>query len=137
MKIFRCLAAAALGLTVALSAQAGSVIVSADSPESSMDEAKVQSLFLGRETKVGGTAVALVFQKPGAAREKFDADVLGKPGAQLTAHWSRLIFTGRAKQPEEAGSDAEVVAKVAGKPGAIGYVSAVPAGAAVKVVYEF
>ena len=126
-----------LGLATTFNANAGAVIVAANSAQAAMDQAAVQGVFLGRDQRVGGEAVALVFQKPGAARDKFDADVLGKPGSQLTAHWSRLIFTGRAKQPEEAGSDAEVVAKVAGKPGAIGYVDSVPAGAAVKVVFEF
>lgn len=126
-----------LGFAWSAHAQAGAVIVSADSSESSMDSSKVQSIFLGREQKVGNSPVALVFQRDGTTRDKFDAEVLGKPGSQLTAHWSRLIFTGRAKQPEEAGNDAEVVAKVAGKPGAIGYVDSVPAGANVKVVFEF
>ncbi|WP_395791688.1 hypothetical protein [Aquimonas sp.] len=137
MKAPRILIIASLSLFAPLNAHAGAVIVAAESPESNMDAAKVQSIFLGRESRVGGSPVALVFQKPGPARTSFDADILGKPGPQLTAHWSRLIFTGRAKQPEEAGSDADVVAKVAGKPGAIGYVDAVPAGAAVKVVFEF
>ena len=130
-------AALALTLIAAAEAKAGAVIVAADSSQASMDKAAVQAIFLGQQQRVGGAAVALVFQKPGPARTSFDADILGKPGPQLTAHWSRLIFTGRAKQPEEAGSDADVVAKVAGKAGAIGYVDAVPAGAAVKVVFEF
>lgn len=126
-----------MGLALSAQAQAGAVIVSADSAVSSLDKSAIQGVFLGRNQKVGDAPVALVFQRGGAVREKFDADVLGKPGSQLTAHWSRLIFTGRAKQPEEAGNDVEVVAKVAGKPGAIGYVDSVPAGAGVKVVFEF
>lgn len=126
-----------LGLAAAAQVQAGAVIVSADSTLSSLDKAGVQNVFLGRDQKVGDATVALVFQRGGPIREAFDADVLGKPGSQLTAHWSRLIFTGRAKQPEEASGDAEVVAKVAGKPGAIGYVANVPAGANVKIVFEF
>lgn len=126
-----------LSLGFASSVHAGAVIVSADSSAGSLDKAAIQNVFLGREQSVGGSPVQLVFQKSGATREKFDADVLGKPGSQLTAHWSRLIFTGRAKQPEEAESDADVVSKVSGKPGAIGYVNSVPAGANVKVVFEF
>ena len=126
-----------LGVALSAQVQAGAVIVSADAPVGSLDKPAVQGIFLGRDQKVGDAPVVLVFQRAGATREKFDGDVLGKPGSQLTAHWSRLIFTGRAKQPEEAGDDAEVVAKVAGKPGAIGYVDSVPAGANVKVVFEF
>jgi hypothetical protein len=116
---------------------AGAVIVAADSSQAQMEKAAVQAVFLGQEQRVGGAPVVVVFQKTGAARTKFDGDVLGKPGAQLTSHWSRLIFTGRAKKPEEANSDADVVAKVASTPGAIGYVDTVPAGASVKVVFEF
>lgn len=129
-----------LGLVLLMGAplaQAGAVIVAADSSEAALDKSVVQAVFLGRTQRIGGSPVVLVMQKSGAVRESFDADVLGKPGPQLTAHWSRLIFTGRAKQPEEATSDADVVAKVAGTPGAIGYVGSVPAGANVKVVFEF
>lgn len=137
MKTSRILLAACLSTFATLNAHAGAVIVAAESPESSMDSAKIQGIFLGRDQKVGNSPAALVFQRGGPTREKFDADVLGKPGSQLTAHWSRLIFTGRAKQPEEADNDADVIAKVTGKAGAIGYVDTVPAGASVKVVFEF
>ena len=84
------------GLALASQANAGAVIVSGDAAVSSFDKAGVQGVFLGRDQKVGDAPVALVFQRAGTVREKFDADVLGKPGSQLTAHWSRLIFTGRA-----------------------------------------
>lgn len=137
MKRILMLSLAILGLALSNLAQAGAVIVSADSSQAAMDQSRVQAVFLGRESSVGGSPVVLVFQKSGPVREKFDADVLGRPGSQLTSHWSRLIFTGRAKAPEEVNSDAEVAARVAGTPGAIGYVGSVPAGANVKVVFEF
>jgi hypothetical protein len=127
----------ALSLVAGAKAEAGAVIVGADSSQAAMDKSAVQAVFLGQEQRVGGAPVVVVFQKAGAARTKFDGDVLGKPGAQLTSHWSRLIFTGRAKKPEEANSDADVVAKVASTPGAIGYVDSVPAGANAKVIFDF
>ena len=36
--------------------------------------------------------------------------VVGRSGAQLTSHWARLVFTGRAKAPEDLADDAAVKA---------------------------
>lgn len=128
----------ALALAAApLTADAGAVVVAAESGVTALDRSAVQALFLGRTKRLGSEDVTLVMQKSGAVREAFDRDVLGKPGSQLTAHWSRLIFTGRAKQPEEANSDADVIAKVTSTPGAIGYVTQLPADGSVRAVLEF
>lgn len=63
--------------------------------------------------------------------------VVGRSGAQLTSHWARLVFTGRAKAPEDLADDAAVKAKVASTPGAIGYISDGAVDGTVKVVFDF
>ena len=79
----------------------------------------------------------IVFHKSGSVRESFDNTVLGKPGSQLTSYWAKLVFTGKAKAPEELASDAEVRAKVAATPGAIGYVDDGAVDASVTKVFDF
>lgn len=116
---------------------AGSVIVAKDSSAASMSQDEVQRLFLGRTASIGGAPAVVVFQKGGPTRTAFDDKVLGKPGAQLTAHWSKLVFTGKAKAPEEVDGDAAVRAKVAATAGAVGYVDDGAVDASVKVVYKF
>ncbi|WP_028771265.1 hypothetical protein [Silanimonas lenta] len=132
----RILAIAALALAFALPAHAGKVVVAANSSQGPLSKADVQAIFLGRTPTVGGQPAVIVFQK-GPVRATFENEVLGRSGAQLTSHWSRLVFTGRAKQPEEVADDAAVKAKVAATPGAIGYISAGAVDSSVKVLFEF
>jgi len=67
----------------------------------------------------------------------FVIGVVGRAGAQLSSHWSRLVFTGHAKAPEEVAGDAAVKAKVASTPDSIGYISDAAADSTVKVVMVF
>lgn len=128
---------ASLALAFAFDAHAGAVVVGQDSSAASLNADQVRNIFLGRETSVGGQPAVIVFQRGGPLREKFDADVLGRPGAQLTSYWSRLVFTGRAKAPEELANDAAVKARVASTPGAIGYIDSGSVDGSVKVLFTF
>jgi ABC-type phosphate transport system substrate-binding protein len=136
MKSFR-LMLGALALVAAAQANAGAVVVASGSKAGAMDANAVKRVFLGREASVGGAPAQVIYQKGGATRASFDKGVLGKAGAELTTYWSRLIFTGKAKAPVEVGSDAEVKAKLAANPGAIGYVSDGAVDGSVKVLHTF
>jgi ABC-type phosphate transport system substrate-binding protein len=130
------LSIAALALAAASPAFAGKVVVAANSPQTALDKAGVQAIFLGRNGTVGGSPAVVVFQK-GPVRAPFESGVVGRAGAQLSSHWSRLVFTGRAKAPEDLANDAAVKAKVASTPGAIGYISDDALDATVKVIFDF
>lgn len=127
----------ALALAAAAQAHAGAVVVASGSKAGAMDADAVKRVFLGREASVGGAPAQVIYQKGGATRAAFDKGVLGKAGAELTTYWSRLIFTGKAKAPVEVGGDAEVKAKLAANPGAIGYVSDAAVDGSVKVLHKF
>lgn len=117
-------------------ALAGKVVVAANSPQAALDTAAAQAVFLGRTNQIGGQNAVVVFQN-GPVRADFESKVLGRSSAQLAAHWSRLVFTGRAKAPEEVANDAAVKAKVASTPGAIGYISDAAVDPSVKVLLDF
>jgi ABC-type phosphate transport system substrate-binding protein len=129
--------AAMLALAVSAEADAGSVVVAANSSAGPMDAEAVRRVFLGRETSVGGAPATVVYQAGGPTRQAFDGGVLGKAGAELTTYWSRLIFTGRAQAPDEVADDAAVKAKVTSTPGAIGYISDGAVDGSVKVLFTF
>ena len=99
----------------------------------------VAKIFLAKSKKLpGGEAGSPLNLKQGdAARESFEKSVLGKSPSQVKAYWSTLIFTGKAVPIEEATSDADVVAKVAANPGAIGYVDASAVTDAVSVLFTY
>lgn len=131
MKSFR-LMLGALALVAAAQANAGAVVAASNGKASTMDAETAKRVFLGRDP-----SAQVVYQKSGATRAAFDKSVLGKPGAELTTYWSKLIFTGKAKAPVEVGSDAEVKAKLAANPNAVGYISDAAVDGSVKVLYKF
>ncbi len=70
------------------------------------------------------------------ARTEFLAKVLDKTEQQLRAHWTRMIFTGKAKPPRNAQTAEEVLRYVSDTPGAIGYVESEKLPSTVKVVFR-
>ena len=124
-------------VSVAAQAEAGSIVVGPGTAIDTLDADMVKRIFLGREATLGGKPLVVVFQKSGATREAFDGGFLGKPGAQLTSYWSKLVFTGKAKAPEEVADDAAVKAKVAATPGAIGYIEDAAVDGSVKKVFGY
>jgi len=128
----------ALILATSMAAQAGAVVVSKNSPIAAMDGDEIKRIFLGRESQVGGNTVTVIYQKDETNRDVFENKVLGKSGADLSAYWAKLIFTGRATAPEEvAGGDAGVRARLATSPSAIGYVTDAGVDSSVKVIFKY
>jgi len=126
-----------LGLLVIADAQAGAVIAGKNSPLSPIDMDMAKKVFLGREFSLAGQTVSVIYQGEGPTRTDFETKVLGKTGSDLTAYWSKLIFTGKATPPLEAGGDDGVKALVGRTNGAIGYVSDQAVDDSVKVLFKF
>jgi ABC-type phosphate transport system substrate-binding protein len=116
---------------------AGAVVVAKDSPVGAIDADQAKRVFLGREASLGGHTAVVVYQKDEAVRTDFENKVLGKTGSELSAYWSKQIFTGKAMAPEEVAGDAQVRAKVASTPGAIGYVTDSGVDSTVKVIFKY
>ncbi|MEN3274973.1 MAG: hypothetical protein V7631_763 [Massilia sp.] len=121
----RLLAAAAFTLSCAM-AQADElvVIVSARSTVEALRPDQVAAIFLGQSARYpNGTVASPIDQRIGSgARDGFYLRLAGKTRALLKAHWSKMVFTGRAQPPREL-PDSEAVRKaVADDPAAIGYI---------------
>jgi len=101
------------------------VIVPAGLAMAEMPRAEVARLFLRQVGKwPQGAAVLPVDQSARSpVRQAFTRGVLKQPLPAVEAYWQRQIAAGQAPPPVKT-SDAEVLAYVAGTPGAIGYVSA-------------
>jgi hypothetical protein len=93
----------ALGMALGCGAAAGEVVavVSAKCPVATLTRSQVLDIFLGRSARFPDGSVAIpVDQRDGsAARDEFYLAFAGKSAAQLDAHWSKVIFTGRAARP--------------------------------------
>lgn len=100
------------------------VVVSADSPVTEITRQHLADLYLGRTTRLpnGGSAKPIDQGTTSAARTDFYQRYLGRSLAEIKAHWSRLIFTGRGRPPRDVPSGEDVRRLVAEDPGAIGYI---------------
>jgi ABC-type phosphate transport system substrate-binding protein len=110
----------------ALAADEGfQVIVNAASPVAELDRDEVARFFLRQSLKWGdGQAVLPIDQSVrSAVRDAFSRGVLRQPLPAVETYWQRQIASGRAVPPPVKTTDAEILAFVAGNPGAVGYVS--------------
>lgn len=100
------------------------VVVSAHNPIKSLSRAELSDIYLGRRQLLpnGERIVPIDQQDSAPAYEEFYGTYLGRSLAQVTAHWSRLIFTGRGQPPRAVPDGAAAADIVAHNPEAIAYV---------------
>lgn len=123
-----------LGFALALGLQPGAgaqesvgfrVIVHAGNPTAELSRPTAGNYFLKKQIRwPDGSSVEPVDQLPRATiRQAFSKAVLRRDVGTVLRYWQRQIFSGVNVPPPELASDAEVVAFVANRRGAIGYVS--------------
>jgi ABC-type phosphate transport system substrate-binding protein len=126
MKIRRILVYFAVLLMAAgpLHAQEVVAVVSAKSPVTTLNADQVADIFLGKTSRFpdGSQAVPIDLGEDSPARDRFYAQYTGKSPAQVKAHWSKIIFTGRGQPPRQANSSSEAKKLIADNPNAIGYI---------------
>lgn len=128
MPIVKRLGFAVIGLSLSLGAGAAAAdvvaVVSAKSPLNALSKNQVADIFLGKTALLpdGVQAVPIDQAEGSAARDEFYVRFAGKSPAQLKAHWSKIIFTGRGQPPKEVLNSIEVKKRVAENPDAIGYI---------------
>ncbi|BFT29168.1 hypothetical protein D210916BOD24_03440 [Alteromonas sp. D210916BOD_24] len=105
----------------------------------SLDKDSISRLFLNKAKAFpnGSQAEPVALAEGQPATDEFNGKVLNKTAAQLTAFWSKLVFTGKGQPPKALGSDAEVISAVASNPNAIGFVDAGAVDGSVRVVAKF
>ena len=110
----------------AASARADDVVavVSAKSPITNLSSSQVADIFLGKASRFpdGTPALPIDLSEDSPLRDRFYAQFTGKSPAQVKAHWSKIIFTGRGQPPMQAASGVQARKMVAENPNAIGYI---------------
>lgn len=106
---------------------------------SSLNEKDIAHIYMGKSSNFvnGRSALPINSTKGSASRDEFNSIVIGRSEAQLTALWSKLMFTGKGTPPKDLATDQEILATVSANPDAIGYVEASLVTDAVKVVKVF
>jgi ABC-type phosphate transport system substrate-binding protein len=125
-----------LSLSAGLATADVVAVVSARSPVTTLSKNQVVDIFLGRASRFpdGDQAVPIDQAEGLAARDEFYAKFAGKSAAQIKAHWSKMIFTGRGQPPKEVSNSTEVKKEVVQNPNAIGYIEQNTVDGSVKVL---
>jgi ABC-type phosphate transport system substrate-binding protein len=113
-------------------------VVSAHSAITSMSKSEVADIFLGKTTRFpDGKAVMPIDQAESSPlRDEFYLKFTGKSPAQLRAHWSKIIFTGRGQPPPVALSSVEIKKRIVADPDAIGYIERTMVDGSVKILAQ-
>lgn len=111
--------------TLAFSAStfADVVIVVNKNNSSEINIADVKKMYLGKTDKFsnGNTAIPINV-RDSEIKETFDATVIGRSSSQVTAYWSKAVFTGAGTPPKQVESQSEVLKLVSSNPNVIGYI---------------
>ena len=117
-----------------------SIVVARGSALTSVKRQEVAKVFLRKITRWsdGSEAIPVDQSLRSPVRAAFTKAVLTLEGIDQTSavenYWLQQVYSGRGSPPVIKPSDAEVIAFVASKPGAVGYVSAQADVGSVKVL---
>ena len=111
-----------LGLA-AYPAQAGEVLLvtARTSTIETLSRNEAEQLYLGRRATLASRISLLVDLPPGKTRDDFYRKLTSKNPSQIRAHWSRMVFTGRALPPKEASDVDDARRLLIENPNAIAY----------------
>lgn len=130
------LIALAAGLGAGAAAADVVAVVSSTNPVTTLAKHQTVDIFLGKTNHFpdGRQAVPIDQVEGSSARNEFYARFADMSPAQVKAHWSKVIFTGRGMPPREAADSVEVRNFVAARPDAIGYIDQAVVDDSVKVL---
>lgn len=138
MRPARPIACRAFGLAVGMQLAVAEVVVvvSAAGPETRLSRTQIADIFLGKANRYpdGRRAIPIDQREGSAARASFYEINIGRSAAQIKAHWSKIIFTGRGQPPRQVADEAEAKRYLADHPGAITYLALDDVDASVRIV---
>lgn len=112
------------------------VVTGTRSNIASLTRSEAIALFLGYANVSSGKNSAVLVDLPsGNTRDEFYEKLTGKSNVQINAHWSKLVFTGKAMPPNEAKNVTEAKETISSGFNVIGYVSRSDLSSAMKVLY--
>lgn len=113
------------------------VVVSKDSPISTISESRLRQLYLEGAGRVGGNSVkALDLPEDDRARKEFYQGAVGKTPAQMKSYWARMIFTGRGAPPRMVSGVRAMQVMLENNPELIGYLPGGQVSSGLKVLYR-
>lgn len=100
------------------------VIVNKDNPVSTLDEATVRKIFLGKKNFWDdGHRIEVYLQEENNLHNKFTAEVLKKSTRQFKMYWRRALYSGTGLPPQKRADDQSIKMEIAADSRAIGYIN--------------
>jgi ABC-type phosphate transport system substrate-binding protein len=130
---FLLLALASLALAAAPAQAQVAVVAHPGVADASVEPADLVGIYSLDQTRWSDGAAVVPFDASTAAQDAFYG-AIGQSSGQMKKVWLRKKLSGEGQPPATLGSDAEVLAKVASTPGAVGFVSAAAVDGSVKVL---
>lgn len=111
-------------------------VVSSNSAVTTLSKKQISDIFLGKSARFpdGHPAIPLDQAEGTAVRDEFYASFTGKSAAQIKAHWSKILFTGRGQPPKVASNSDQIKQLLARSPSAIGYIERSAVDSSVRVL---
>lgn len=115
------------------------VVVNAASAITQLAQDDVVNIFLGRYRRLptGDTAVPIDQPENAALRTEFYRKLVNKEPNEVSAYWSRLLFSGRASPPLQAVTANDVAVLLAGQPAGIAYMDRSQVDKRFRIIMEF
>jgi ABC-type phosphate transport system substrate-binding protein len=129
----------ALSLSMARAGKADVVVVvSSKCAVSTLSKDQVTDIFLGKITRFpdGAPAIPIDQAEGSPARDEFYSTFANKSPAQMKAHWTKIIFTGRGQPPKSVPNSLEVRKLIAANAQAISYIERSAVDSTVKVIVQ-
>jgi ABC-type phosphate transport system substrate-binding protein len=114
------------------------VVVSAKCAVSALNRDQITDIFLGKTARFpdGASAVPIDQAEGSPARDEFYSTFANKSPAQMKAHWTKIIFTGRGQPPKSVPNSLEVRKLIAANAQAISYIERSAVDSTVKVIVQ-
>ena len=137
--ISQLLIAASLVFVFSFQVFADIVVVVNPTNDTTLTNKEIKRIFLNKAKKFpnGATATPVNQATDTDITSHFNKEILKKSDHQLKAYWSKLIFTGKGKPPQEAADDTAVKSLLANDPSIIGYIDSSAVDSSVKVIATF
>jgi ABC-type phosphate transport system substrate-binding protein len=137
MKVYKLLIVAFIFFIAANMSAQVAVIANKSVSESAISASKLADIYLlkAKTWSNGKAMVPITIKSDNETVQKFFGS-MGKSSMEMKKIWMKLQLTGEGQAPEAAGSEDEVVEKVASTPGAVGFISADKVNDKVKVLLK-
>lgn len=135
-RIRTCLTVLMMGIGTSVASAEVVVVVSHQSVLGELSHNQVADIFLGKTSRLpdGGRVVPIDLAEGSRVRDEFYMKLSGKSPAQVKAHWSRIVFTGKGQPPKEMPNSNALKKIIADDPRFIGYMDRSAVDASVKTV---